>query len=62
IIIALLFAGYAWLLYQEKIQASAQNSNPPSHPAATAYIAGDSGSTNALAPSLSPFPSATNSN
>jgi hypothetical protein len=58
----LLFAGYGWILYQEKVQVSDPNSNQPSHPAATPYNAGAAASTNALAPSLSPLPPATNSN
>jgi hypothetical protein len=62
IVSVLLFVGYGWILYQEKVQVSDQNSNPPSPPAATSNNAGDTSSTNALAPSLTPLPPATNPN
>ncbi len=58
----LLFAWYAWILYQEKVQHSDQNSNQQSQPTSTPYNVGDPHSTNGLAPSLSPLTSDTNLN
>jgi uncharacterized membrane protein len=62
IISLLLFAWYAWTLYQEKVQHSDQNSNQQSQPTATPYNVGDPNSTNGPASSLSPLTSDTNLN
>ena len=60
ILIVLLFAGYAWILYREKVQASDRTAHQPSNPAATPYDAVDASSTNASVSSLSPVAITTN--